>query len=260
MHTLGSFLDSISIDYRIILSVCAAHIIQLMLTSANTAIPGVKAIISDFSGLMLDDLESTWNISNDVFVRCGKSPITLEEFREGFELPYFEIFQKRGLSKTDSKETSIRIFHENYHKYEDLTKPFDHTKSFFESLRRAGYLLGIVSQTPRKLLDYQLGKMGLDWMIPNSIAKGESVDEKPLPMPLFQIMDRLEVSRHQVLYLGDMAEDVICAHFAGVRSVAVANEHSYHTAKKLNAANPDYIVSNLGVLQQILAPEIKVIA
>lgn len=231
-----------------------------MLTSANTAIPGVKAVISDFSGLMLDDLESTWNIVNDVFVRCGKDPITLEEFREYFELPYFEIFQKHGLSKTDSKETSLRIFHENYHMYEDLTKPFEHTKSFFESLDSDGYKLGIVSQTPRKLLDYQLGKMGLGWMIPNSIAKGESIDEKPLPMPLFQMMERLGVSRHEALYIGDMAEDVVCAHFAGVRSVAVAGEHSYHTAKRLNDANPDYVVSNLSELQQILAPKIRVMA
>jgi phosphoglycolate phosphatase-like HAD superfamily hydrolase len=77
-------------------------------------------------------------------------------------------------------------------------------------------------------------------------------------MPLFQMMERLNVSRHQVLYMGDMAEDVVCAHFAGVRSVAVASEHSYHTAKRLDDAKPDYMVSNLGVLQQILAPEIRV--
>lgn len=228
-----------------------------MQKSAKTTGSSENAVIFDFGGLVFNDLLSTWNISNDVFVHCQKKPIGLEEFRENFELPYFQIFLKYGLSKEDAKATSLRIFHENYGLYKDLRKPFDAAKPCIESLSKAGYLLGIVSQTPREMLDYELEGMGLKWMIPNSIAKGEVPEEKPLPLPLFEMMERLGVSRHQAIYVGDTFQDIQCAYFAGVTSVAVANEWSYNTFEKLYDAKPDYIISDLSELEQILVPEIE---
>ena len=48
----------------------------------------IRNVIFDWSGTLVDDLPAVWEASNHVFRRAGVTPLTLEEFRAEFRLPY----------------------------------------------------------------------------------------------------------------------------------------------------------------------------
>lgn len=222
----------------------------------------VLAVILDFSGLILNDRELTFLVVNDVLEKFGKARITLAQFRDEFELPFYKIFGKHGIPEDVAAKVAVETYHENYHKYEHLVKPVDDVVFCIEFLLRMGLKVGIVSQTPREELDYQLRKLGLYYLKPYSVAQKESAEEKPSPLPLFICMEKLGVRRDETLYVGDMFEDVLCARNARVRSVVIANEKtSYHTRIRLLEARPDYIFSELRhVIDLLIEEKIAVIA
>lgn len=215
----------------------------------------IEAVLLDCSGTLINDLRLTWNIVNEIFCKFKKPRISLKKFRNQFRLPYYGIFVDYGIGEEISKRISITTYHALYAEYEHLVELFEDSKFCIDSLLKMGLKVGIVSQTPRKELDYQLKKFGLSELIPsgNTIAQGESSEEKPNAKPLLIMMERLGVEPYQTLYAGDMAEDILCARNAGVLPVAVDNPlGSYHTGTKLQQAKPEYIVQNLHALADLV--------
>lgn len=215
-----------------------------------------KVIAFDYSGLLINDLFFTLEVVNNVFRRFYLPEIGLEEFQQEFKLPYYSIFVRRGIPKQVAIESSLQVYRERYSAYMNSIRPFDDAILCIKALAELGIKLAIVSQTPRKQLEYQLDRFNLSGHFSSILALGESAREKPDPLPLLETARRLGVRPENMLYVGDMYEDVECARKAGVCSVAVDKpEGSYHTRNRLLEARPDFIIPNLFELTNLLTVE-----
>ncbi|MGI0017060.1 MAG: HAD family hydrolase, partial [Nitrososphaera sp.] len=166
------------------------------------------------------------------------------------------IFVNRHIEEELAMKVALETYHENYSAYEYLVKPCYDAILCIEFLLKMGFKVGIVSQTPREELDYQLKKCGLDKLIPYSVAQKETACEKPHPLPLLVCLWKLGVKPDEAIYVGDMREDILCARDGRVTSVALDDpKRSYHTSTRLLEARPDYIVSNLLQLIDLLTPQ-----
>ena len=53
-----------------------------------------RALIFDWSGTLVDDMGPTLDATNAVLGRFGKAPMSWEEFRSRFRLPYSEFYEE----------------------------------------------------------------------------------------------------------------------------------------------------------------------
>src|SRR5215468_8875497 len=72
----------------------------------------IRSIIFDWSGVISDDLQRTYEVVMQVFRDFGKPPITLEEFRRDFEIPPVNLYRKYGIQADFA--TVIQPLYERY--------------------------------------------------------------------------------------------------------------------------------------------------
>ena len=54
----------------------------------------IRNVIFDWSGTLVDDLPAVWEASNHVFRQAGIPPLSLDEFRSEFQLPYHGFYER----------------------------------------------------------------------------------------------------------------------------------------------------------------------
>ena len=103
----------------------------------------------------------------------------------------------------------------------DNTVIFREVPEALNDLKNRGYTMGIVSTKYRYRIEDILGRAGLLRYFDN-IVGGEDVDRhKPAPDSLLLAMENLNVSRQEVIYVGDSITDAKTAEAAEVEFVAV---------------------------------------
>jgi phosphoglycolate phosphatase len=76
---------------------------------------------------------------------------------------------------------------------------------------------------------------------------------KPAPETLLMAIERAEVAASEVLYVGDMVEDVLMGKKAGTKTAAVLC--GFATRKLLTSAEPDLILRDVSVLPKAIKDE-----
>ena len=110
---------------------------------------------------------------------------------------------------------------------------FPETAGVLRRLKAAGARVGIISTKYRYRIRELLVARGLDDVF-DIIVGGEDVSAaKPSPEGVLMALDRLQVSREEVLYVGDSAVDAETARAAGVSFAGVT--HGVTTAEELSA-------------------------
>ncbi len=64
------------------------------------------------------------------------------------------------------------------------------------------------------------------------------------------ILQKNNFDPKQTLYIGDMTHDVDAGKSAGVTTIALSS--GYQSAEKLSESNPDYLISNISELNQLV--------
>lgn len=82
------------------------------------------------------------------------------------------------------------------------------------------------------------------------IIGGESfVDKAKVFKSLFR---EYSIKPHEAVYVGDRAYDAVVARKAGCKSIIIANRCSWNSPADILKAKPDYVISNLAELREIL--------
>jgi phosphoglycolate phosphatase len=117
-------------------------------------------------------------------------------------------------------------------------------------LKGQGYRLAIASNRPTKYTRLILKILGI-WPFFDVVLCADRADRpKPYPDILWAIARRLRLDKSEILYVGDMTLDVICARRAGVRMVAVTTGSS--TKIELKDLKPWRIMGKMTQLKKII--------
>ncbi len=203
----------------------------------------IETVILDWSGVVSDDLEAVWLTSNDILKGRGAKPVSLEQFKELFELPFMNFYKKIGVKITeeDERQRWDRVFP----KYYNRVRIMPNAKHAIEKLKQDKKKIIVFSAHNQKLLLDELKSYGLQDLVNEVHA---SVNDKR--EEISKLIEKHEIEPSKTVYVGDMQHDIETANGAGIKSIAVLS--GYDTKEDLEMEKPDYIINDLGELPGLI--------
>ena len=203
----------------------------------------IKNIIFDWSGTLIDDVTFTHSATMKVFEKIGLERITLEKFKEEFTLPYMNFYKK--FKENANKEIIDEWFDKEINLI-NKSKLFPETKEVLDFLKQrkikmiilSSYLQGSIE---REIKDNDLQNFFLD-------INGGVHDKTEV---VSEIMRKNNFKPIETIYVGDMAHDIDTGKKAGIITVIVSC--GYQSKEKLLEKNPDFLIENLGELENIIS-------
>jgi len=203
----------------------------------------IRNIIFDWSGTLVDDLPAVLKASNFVLTQAGKPAMSLDTFREEFQLP-FKNFYNRHTPEVPMAQLE-EWFHAEFRVSQTSVVELPHAREFLEYCRAKKFRTFLLSTVHGDHFKSQCSVTGFDVYIDRPYTDVWDKREK-----IHEILAENNLKADETLFIGDMEHDIATAKHGGVHSCAVLT--GYNTLEQLRAAKPDLIVEHLAELQLIL--------
>ena len=203
----------------------------------------LRNLLLDWSGTLVDDLPPVIGATNFVLERFGRPPLSRDEFRRHFRLPFTE-FYAEFLPEVPLAELDA-LFHQRFVEIQDDVAPLPGLREFLDFCRAGGRRLFLLSSMRREHYEVQSAKLGLGHYFEHPYV---GVMDKRAKIG--EILERHGLQRDQTAFVGDMIHDVETARHGGVMSIAVLT--GYDSIEKLPPARPDVVVASLHELRRLL--------
>lgn len=183
-----------------------------------------KAVIFDLDGTLSDSIQSIKYCGDAAVAAYGYGPFSVEQYK------YFvgdgaENLVKRML--VEAGDTELIHFEEAFARYKELfregcmykVKPYDGIPELLTALKEKGIAIAVLSNKPHaetiQVIETLFGKDYFELIQ----GQKENVAIKPSPEGVFQILEQLNLSAEDILYLGDTATDMKTGKSAGAFTV-----------------------------------------
>jgi len=146
-------------------------------------------------------------------------------------------------------------FRRTYPKYEIYESLKPNLKRILKQFNSINSPLGVVSNTKDARLQFFRMRLDLDRYFSAYISRDDSPFRKPHPYPIFKVLSKIKQRHHfsidkeHVYFIGDLPTDILCAHNAGINSIALLNGHG--TESELRKVNPTYILKDISDITTI---------
>jgi phosphoglycolate phosphatase len=203
----------------------------------------LRNLLLDWSGTLVDDLPPVIGATNFVLEKHGRPPLSREEFRQKFRLPFTEFYEEY-LPDIPLHELDA-AFHGHFVTIQDDVTPLPGLYEFLDFCRESGRRLFLLSSMKREHYEVQSAKLGLahyfEYPYVGVLDKRAKIGE---------ILERHGLDRDETAFVGDMIHDVETARHGGVMSIALLT--GYDSIEKLTPSKPDVVVSSLDALRKLL--------
>lgn len=186
----------------------------------------MEACIFDLDGTLTDTLESLVFSVNTSLQEMGLSKISEKQCQTfvGNGARHLMECALRAAGDTDASrieegmETYGRVFNENC-TYRVV--PYEGILSVLEQMKAQGMKLAVLSNKPHKqtvnVVETVFGKE----MFSCIQGQCDFIRRKPEPDGVYYILEKLEVSKEECMYVGDSEVDVLTGDRAGVKNISV---------------------------------------
>lgn len=207
------------------------------------AVARVRNVIFDWSGTLVDDLAAVLEATNHVLVLAGLAPLSREQFRAEFRLPFTGFYERYT---PDVPMAQLETwFHARFQEVQHTVTELPHAREFLHFCRNEGLKTLLLSTVHPQHFAEQTRVNHFDSFLDHPYL---GVWDKRAK--IHEILTRHDLHPDETLFVGDMAHDIETARHGGVYSVGVLT--GYADAGELRRANPDLVVEHLGELQRIL--------
>ena len=203
----------------------------------------LRNLLLDWSGTLVDDLPPVIGATNFVLEKYGRPPLSREEFRQQFRLPFTEFYEEY-LPDIPLHELDA-AFHGRFVEIQDDVTPLPGLYEFLDFCRESGRRLFLLSSMKREHYEVQSAKLGLSHYFEHPYV---GVMDKRARIG--EILDKHGLDRDETAFVGDMIHDVETARHGGVMSIAVLT--GYDSIEKLTPSKPDVVVASLHELRRLL--------
>lgn len=206
------------------------------------AVPGLRAVLYDWDGTLVDSAAKSFQCYVRVFAKYG-IPYDEESYQKTYTPNWYRTYEDVGLPRDVWPEADAlwtRLYEE------EPSQLLPGARDALERLARADLVQGLVSsgeatRVRREIATHEVA----DFFGPAVVCGGETERRKPDPEPLLAGLQKLGVSPERAAYVGDSPEDVTMAKAAGVFSVGIPG--GFPNRQALTDAAPDLLVGSLGV-------------
>lgn len=203
-----------------------------------------RNLIFDWSGTLANDLPPVLDATNRLLVHHGRPPLSLEDFRETFRLP-FKGFYDEVLPEIPLPDLEV-LFGRFFAESRAPVVMLEHAREFLEFCQAKGVRMFILSSARQDFLEAQAKELGVAGFF-ECIHAGVLDKRHALP----GILEQHGLRPDETAFIGDMEHDVETARACGVHSVAVLT--GYDPPAKLMKAAPEVVVADLSRLHRLLA-------
>jgi len=209
-----------------------------------------EAVLFDWDGTLYDSSRLCFEIYEELFARFGVGTITFDEFRRDFSGDYHRYQEMHGLGKGMWKKFDA-AWYEIYYSKKEGAKPFANAKNTLAKLHKAKIPLGLVTNGTKKRILGELANLSFgDYFKTVVTIEDAEWEFKPSPRLVNMACDELGLAHEKVIYIGDMAEDVIAGKRAGAMTGVVTT--GVHTLERLLPEGPDFIFADVGEVPGVL--------
>jgi phosphoglycolate phosphatase len=203
----------------------------------------LRNLLLDWSGTLVDDLPPVIGATNFVLEKHGRPPLSREEFRQKFRLPFTEFYEEY-LPDIPLHELDA-AFHGHFVTIQDDVTPLPGLYEFLDFCRESGRRLFLLSSMKREHYEVQSAKLGLAHYFEHPYVG--VLDKRA---KIGEVLEMHGLDRNETAFVGDMIHDVETARHGGVMSIAVLT--GYDSIEKLTPSEPDVVVSSLDALRKLL--------
>ncbi len=182
-----------------------------------------KLAIFDLDGTILDTLEDLADSVNYALTKCGYPMRTLTEVRSFVGNGIRKLIE-RSLPKGTSESEIDRVYSIFTPYYKEncavKTHPYDGIAETLQFLREEGILTAVLSNKA----DYAvqpLVKQYFNGLFDTAYGEREGIPRKPSPEGVMAILEELQISPKDAVYIGDSNVDIETARNAGLACISV---------------------------------------
>ena len=196
----------------------------------------IRNIIFDWSGTLVNDLPGVWRATNYVLEQADVPTLTLDEFRDEFQLPFTDFYDR--FTPDVPLEKLEGWFHSSFREVCGEVIALPHANDFLDFCKSEKFRCFILSTVNPEYFTVQAANAGMDGCFENLYLGIWDKREK-----IHEIISENNLLKDETLYIGDMQHDVETAHHGGIHSCALLT--GYNTLEQLREANPTHIATDL---------------
>lgn len=207
--------------------------------AAMPAPNGLRAVLFDWDGTLVDSAERTFRCYRHVFSSFGIA-FDHEAFERTYSPDWYHTYAEVGLGREHWPEADARWIacYES-----ERSRLLPGAREALERLDARGLVLGLVSSGDGARVRRELEGLELARSFRAVVCGGETARRKPDPEPLLVALERLGLRPAAAAYVGDSPEDVAMARAAGSFTVGVPG--GFPNRDSLRASRPDLLAASL---------------
>lgn len=183
----------------------------------------MQAVIFDLDGTLLDTIEDITDSMNHILEQYGFPRHSISEFKL-FVGDGAANLVKRSVCGAGVADTMLAQFEEEYRaeylrRHADKTKPYDGIPELLATLTDRGVKIAVLSNKPHYSTEKVIAHYFPGIVFDAVIGQRPGRPIKPDPDGAFEILGILNVSKADVLYVGDTGTDMLTAKAAGLKAV-----------------------------------------
>jgi pyrophosphatase PpaX len=211
----------------------------------------IRTVLFDLDGTILDTNELIFRSFEYAWERKGWKHITREQLTPYMGGKLHDMFREVAEADEAGVEELIGLYREfNWAHHDELVRAYPYVREVMSQLAAAGIRMGIVTTKIRKTSEMGLALCKLDEFIETIVSLDDVEFAKPHPEPVLKALERMGADPETTVMIGDSTGDLLAAHAAGVRSIAVG--WSIKSREELNQCKPDYWVDDIRELLSIV--------
>jgi len=203
----------------------------------------IKNVLLDWSGTLADDLSAVLKATNLIFSEYGRDPLTLEEFRLHFRLPFSGFYA--DLLPEATAEGLEALYERFFHGLNDEIELLPGAPEFLQFCRTTNRRAFLLSSIKTSHFEIQGGRLGV--LEDFEVAYTEIMDKRE---KIREILHAHSLDPRETMFVGDMVHDIETAKHGGVLDVAVLS--GFDRIEKLLSAQPTIIAKDIAAVQRLL--------
>jgi phosphoglycolate phosphatase len=217
----------------------------------------IKLVAFDWNGTLLSDASAVVKAEQVALAPAGFGHFSLKLLREHFRVPISAYWKSLGVPDDDIAKNGHeynRVFHENYERLVVKCRTRKGAREILTWLKQQGISSVIISNHTVSGIEEQLSRLGIRGLIADVVANGHThvaVNERNKLLKLKNYIEPKGIKGSEVLIIGDSCEETEVGKTLGCITVAIKN--GYYSTKRLRAANPDYLISSLLELKDLIS-------
>lgn len=171
------------------------------------------AIIFDIDGTLVDSTQAIHDALQMVAVDIRGYRLTPQEMELGLSLPAPQALAAVGLPSNE-ETVNLWLDHE-YELWGDEVGPFEGVEELLNTLASQGIAMGAVTSETSDEMHRGFARFAIREHMSEIITADDTERHKPDPDPLLACLERMGITPHEALYVGDSIADGQCAQAAG---------------------------------------------